>query len=171
MADEEHVLETAALHRGFRRARLELSSEIVTSRELIRRVTQTLSHANSVLAKIRQNEPIPRLSRIMIVDGDLISGHVLEDALASTGHLAETASTSTSALVLARYFMPDVVLVDIGVDNWDLPRALRAQRYIRMIMVTGCGDLDNRQRSMDAGFDQHLMKSDELARVVTALVA
>jgi DNA-binding response OmpR family regulator len=124
-----------------------------------------------MLVKIRRGEMPPSINRILIIDGDVAAGHVLELALGELGHLAESASTSSSAIVLARYFVPDIILVDIGLDNWDLPRALRAQRHVRAIMVTGCGEDDSRQRSFDAGFDEHLLKSDHLARIVNGLAA
>jgi CheY-like chemotaxis protein len=59
---------------------------------------------------------------------------------------------------------PEVVLIDLGLpglDGYALARALRESpfgRSVSLIAVTGYGQLDDRRRSKEAGFDAHLVK-------------
>ncbi len=76
---------------------------------------------------------------------------------------------------LAKSFRPDVALVDIGLpamDGYQLARRLRQLpelRATRLFAVTGYGQLADRMRSAQAGFDCHLVKPvdlEELRRLI-----
>ena len=68
------------------------------------------------------------------------------------------------ALQMAVEFRPDVVLLDIGMpglDGYEVARRLRAlkrERPLRIIAITGWGQEADRTRSREAGFDVHLVK-------------
>ena len=68
------------------------------------------------------------------------------------------------ALRMAIEFRPDVVLLDIGMpglDGYEVARRLRAlkrERPLRIIAITGWGQEADRTRSREAGFDVHLVK-------------
>jgi CheY-like chemotaxis protein len=61
-----------------------------------------------------------------------------------------------------------VVLLDIGmpeVSGYDVARAIRREgwgRTMRLIALTGWGQAEHRRRSLEVGFDEHLVKPVEL---------
>ena len=65
---------------------------------------------------------------------------------------------------------PDAVLLDIGmpeVSGYDVARAIRREawgRSMRLIALTGWGQAEHRRRSIEVGFDDHLVKPVELDR-------
>ena len=64
----------------------------------------------------------------------------------------------------AREFGPDVILLDIGLpgmSGYEVARQLRLSRSV-LIAVTGWGSEEDRRRSREAGFDEHLTKPVDL---------
>ena len=82
-----------------------------------------------------------------------------------------TVAKGKTVLQAAIEFEPDVVLLDIGLpgmSGYDVARQLRADaRFSRtlLIAVTGWGGADDRRRSREAGFDEHLTKPVHLAAI------
>ena len=111
----------------------------------------------------------PQSRRVLIVDDneDLVA--TLADVLRSAGHVVATALDGPSALRIAPAFAPDIALVDIGLpvmDGYELARRLRgdaALGTVKLIAVTGYGQDLDRQRSLEAGFDLHLVKPLDIA--------
>lgn len=72
--------------------------------------------------------------------------------------------------------MPDVFLIDIGLPGMDGHalaselRLLPCDKPLRMIAVTGFGQPEDRQRSLAAGFDDHLIKPVGLAPLLRSLM-
>ena len=68
-------------------------------------------------------------------------------------------------------FRPDVALIDIGLPGIDgyrlagLLRALPETATLRLIALTGYGQAEDRRKALDAGFDLHLTKPVEPARL------
>jgi CheY-like chemotaxis protein len=64
-----------------------------------------------------------------------------------------------------------VVLLDIGLpemDGYEVARRMRAMpelRDVRLVAVTGYGQAEDRRRTRDAGFDDHLTKPVDLSNV------
>jgi two-component system CheB/CheR fusion protein len=69
-----------------------------------------------------------------------------------------------AALESAEAFRPDVVLLDIGlpgIDGYEVARRLRNDALhadTRLIAISGYGQVQDRERSREAGFDHHLVK-------------
>ncbi|HEY6065521.1 MAG TPA: ATP-binding protein, partial [Thermoanaerobaculia bacterium] len=118
-----------------------------------------------------------RSLRILVVDDNRDSTASLELLLELSGHGVRTAHDGLEALGAADEFRPDVVLLDIGLpkmDGYDVARALRRQpwgRAIVIIAVTGWGQEEDRQRSMEAGFDHHLVKPVDPSTLVELLAS
>jgi CheY-like chemotaxis protein len=61
-------------------------------------------------------------------------------------------------------FLPDVVLLDIGLpgmDGYEVANAMRgleSGRNVLLVAVTGYGQEEDRRKSEVAGFDEHLVK-------------
>jgi len=68
-------------------------------------------------------------------------------------------------------------LIDVGLpvmDGYELVGRLRADARlasVRLIAVTGYGQESDRRRAFEAGFDEHLVKPVDLARLESVILA
>jgi len=104
-------------------------------------------------------------SRVLVVDDNLDTARGLARLLKLLGHEVRTAHGGPEALVEARGFAPDVVLLDIGLpgmSGYEVATALRTEPALgpdlTIIAVSGYGQEEERRRSREAGFDYHLVK-------------
>ena len=85
-----------------------------------------------------------------------------------SGHEVATAHDGVAALEIARSWRPEVVLLDIGLprlDGLEVARRLRHELGLTdalLAAMTGYGQEEDRLRSLDAGFDAHLVKPIDL---------
>lgn len=113
--------------------------------------------------------------RVLVVDDLRDSADSLAVLLQVTGNQAWTAHDGRSALEAAERLRPDVVLLDIGMpdlDGCEVCRRLRASPWGRdmlVIALTGWGQEGDRRRSMEAGFDHHLVKPVEISALMKLL--
>jgi len=110
-------------------------------------------------------EPVPEEVplRVLVVEDNVPTGETLCELLALWGHEVRMAPDGPSALVLAAELEPDVVLLDLGLpgmDGHEVARRLRRAKgkALRIIALTGYGQDEDRQRTREAGFDEHLTK-------------
>ena len=102
--------------------------------------------------------------RILVVDDNIDSAQSLGNLLSMMGHEVRLAHDGLESLSAAEAFRPDVVMLDIGMprlNGYEACRAIRARPWaakVRIIALTGWGQPDDRQRSLEAGFDVHLVK-------------
>jgi DNA-binding response OmpR family regulator len=118
-----------------------------------------------------------RPTRILIVEDNDDTAHVLRWGLEQLGYEVEIAHNGPLALALARSFSPDVALLDIGLpvmDGWVLAKRLRAQcAGLHVVAVTAYGAEADRLKSSEAGFSEHLVKPvdiDSIHGVVQRLI-
>ena len=111
----------------------------------------------------------PRASwKILVTDDSQDGADSLAFLLKAAGHEVFTAYDGRTAIRLAEELAPDVVLLDIGmpeVSGYDVARAIRREawgRNMRLIALTGWGQAEHRRRSIEVGFDDHLVKPVEL---------
>jgi signal transduction histidine kinase len=109
--------------------------------------------------------PPPSVSRkLLVVDDNVDAAQSLAMLLTLEGHQVEVAHDGPAALAAAESFKPDVVLLDIGLPGMsglEVGQRLREQRGrdgLLLIAMTGFGQEDDRRRSLEAGFDCHLVK-------------
>jgi PAS domain S-box-containing protein len=114
-------------------------------------------------------EPVQRVSvKVLIADDSRDGADSLAFLLRAAGHEVETAYDGRTAIQLAEQKRPDVVLLDIGmpeVSGYDVARAIRREawgRSMRLVALTGWGQAEHRRRSLEVGFDDHLVKPVEL---------
>ncbi|HEX8108556.1 MAG TPA: response regulator, partial [Kofleriaceae bacterium] len=106
---------------------------------------------------------------VLVVDDNVDAATLLGDLLSARGYRTCIAHDAAEVLQLARDFVPDVALLDIGLpamDGYELARRLRelpAWRHVRLLALTGYGQSTDRARSVDVGFDHHLVKPIDLA--------
>ena len=106
--------------------------------------------------------------RILVVDDNNDAATSLAAFLELSGHDVRVAHDGRSALETARTFRPSLILLDIGMpemNGYEVARELRkmpAGQNTVLAAVTGWGQLQDRRRSAEAGFDHHLVKPLDL---------
>jgi signal transduction histidine kinase len=120
----------------------------------------------AALSTVRPEAP-PRIcqaARVLVIEDSLDAAASLEMLLCMRGHDVRVAHTGTEGVAAARAWTPDVVLCDIGLpelDGYGVARELRQDpttARVRLLALTGYGTEEDRCRSREAGFDQHLVK-------------
>jgi len=112
-----------------------------------------------------------RRRRVLIVEDSADARDSLRLILELGGHEVETAEDAASCLEKVAAFRPDVALIDIGLPGIDgyrlagLLRTLPDTGALRLIALTGYGQAEDRKKALDAGFDLHLTKPVEPARL------
>jgi PAS domain S-box-containing protein len=105
-----------------------------------------------------------RRLRIMVVDDNVDAAAMLAMLLEASGHRVVVEHDARQALARARKEAPQVCLLDIGLPEIDgnaLARQLRSvpeTAGAMLIAVTGYGHEKDREQSLAAGFDHHLVK-------------
>ena len=119
--------------------------------------------------------PLPSKGRrILLVDDNEDATEVMSLLLTSRGHTVRVANDGMGALALLPEFEPEVAVLDLGLpvmDGYELANRLSAHhaRGIRLIAVTGYGQLKDRARTAAAGFDLHLVKPVSIEDLEAAL--
>jgi two-component system, sensor histidine kinase len=111
--------------------------------------------------------------RVMIVDDNCDAAQTLAMLLSYDGYATHVACDGHIALETFDEFDPDVVLLDIGMpgmDGYEVARRLRRRgQRAKIIAVTGWGQESDRQLSLQAGFDHHVVKPvniDDLLKLI-----
>lgn len=126
-----------------------------------------------------RNSPHPpeafKSLKIMVVDDNIDAAQMLAMYLEANGHAILVEHNSRRALERARIELPDVCLLDIGLPDFDgneLAKKLRAQPGTAktvLIAVTGYGQEHDRQHSLASGFDYHMVKPVDTAKLFQLL--
>ena len=123
-----------------------------------------LSPAAGAARPVSASRPGEVPVRVLVVEDNVPTGETLCELLALWGHEVRLAQDGPSALGQAAELQPDVVLLDLGLpgmDGYEVARQLRAERagrVLRIVALTGYGQDEDRQRTREAGFDEHLTK-------------
>ena len=102
--------------------------------------------------------------KILIVDDNRDNVSSLTMLLLRLGHQTRAAFDGEEAIVAARDFQPQVILLDIGLpklNGYEVCRWIRAQNKtdgVVIIAQTGWGQEETKQKTKDAGFDYHMVK-------------
>ncbi|MEZ4416659.1 MAG: response regulator [Gemmatimonadota bacterium] len=113
--------------------------------------------------------------RVLLIDdsADILEAHAL--LLEVHGYEVRTARDGRSAMEVAPAFRPHAVLLDLGLpdqsgfDVFDRLRALPDLAETVFVAFSGRADPDDRTRSLEAGFHEHLVKPASLAAIKAAL--
>lgn len=109
--------------------------------------------------------------RVLVVDDNRDAAATTAMCLEIAGHEVKTVHDGLQALASAPVFAPDVVVLDIGLpgmDGYQVAERLRQSpvtAHSLLIAVTGYGQESERRRAFEAGFDEHLIKPAEPARL------
>jgi len=102
--------------------------------------------------------------RVLIVEDNVDSAHILKTLLEYHGYQVSVAYNGPAGVSTAKSERPDVVLCDIGLpgmDGYAVAGALRQSPETvsaHLIAVTGYGRESDKKRALESGFDTHLVK-------------
>jgi two-component system, OmpR family, response regulator MprA len=99
--------------------------------------------------------------RILVVEDDAAIADVLRRMLRQEGHEVRSAEDGVEALELAESFIPDLVILDLGLpklDGVEVCRRLRAESDAPILILTARTDTDDRVEGLDSGADDYLVK-------------
>lgn len=110
--------------------------------------------------------PVPNRNtrRVLVVDDNRDGADSLAMMLRLLGDEVRCAHDGIEAIELAEAFRPEVILMDIGMpklNGLEATRQIKETEWGKEIMVlalTGWGQIDDRERSLLAGCDDHLVK-------------
>jgi CheY-like chemotaxis protein len=100
----------------------------------------------------------------LVVDDVADVTDMLAVLMTHAGYEVTTASNAQQAISLARENQFDVVISDIGMpemNGYELAKAIRqlpGYQAVPMVAVTGYSMFDDRNRSLTAGFSEHVTK-------------
>lgn len=113
--------------------------------------------------------------RILIIDDNVDSATGLSLCLESLGYEMRSAHTGKEGVMTAKAYLPDVILLDIGlpdIDGCEVARRLREEQTlgdVRIIAMTGYSGEADRDRAEKAGFNHYLVKPVELGKLLELL--
>jgi signal transduction histidine kinase/ActR/RegA family two-component response regulator len=115
-----------------------------------------------------------RRRRVLVVEDNTDAAGSIRDLLLLDGHDVRVVHSGAEALTLLDSFLAEVVLLDVGLprlDGYMVAHAIRARHTPgaprpRIIALTGYGKADDRVAAMRSGFDDHLVKPVEPARLL-----
>ncbi len=126
---------------------------------------QTMVEPNMVESEANSDQ------RILVVDDNRDSADSLAMMLRLLGNEVRTAYDGLEAIELAEQFRPAVILMDVGMprlNGLEATRRLRDRvwgKSITIIALTGWGQEADKERSRDAGCDDHLVKPVDVAEL------
>ena len=108
--------------------------------------------------------------RILVVDDNEDAADSMAEILRMLGHHAEVAHSGLRAIQMAADLDADLLMLDIGlpeIDGYALARRLRrlGHRQVWFVALTGFGSEEDKRRSLEAGFDEHVVKPVKLETI------
>ena len=98
---------------------------------------------------------------LLIEDNDDVRT-AMADLLRTLGHDVQTASTGVAGVSQAMQWLPELVLIDIGlpdIDGYEVARRIRAGGLgALLVAVSGYGQQADKMNAMAAGFSRHVTK-------------
>lgn len=107
--------------------------------------------------------------RVLVVEDNPDGRDMLVQLLEVCGHAVHGVGDGESAVSVAASFLPEVILLDVGLpgmSGYDVCRRLRDHRETSgatIVALTGWGSQEDRKATSEAGFDHHLTKPVALA--------
>ena len=115
--------------------------------------------------------------RILIVDDEADTRELIQEVLARQGAEVRAGGSAAEALQMLTEWRPDLIVSDIGMpgqDGYELIRQVREldagdQGRIPAVALTAYAGVEDQQRALAAGFQQHLAKPVEPAALIATV--
>lgn len=121
------------------------------------------------------NKPTQPSMRVLVVDDNVDTVTTLALLMRESGHEVWTAYDGMAVVETALDFRPHVVLLDIGLpclNGYEVAKRIQQQPALKnvvLVAMTGYGQDIDRARSREAGFDHHLVKPGDFAKLLKIL--
>src|SRR2546421_1002997 len=115
-----------------------------------------------------------RAPRVLVVEDDDDIAQVLQRSLRMEGYDVRLAGDGVTALDQAHAFLPDLVILDLGLprlDGMDVARELRGRDDVPILVLTARDAVEARVEGLDAGADDYLVKPFERQELLARLRA
>src|SRR4030081_4154160 len=116
-----------------------------------------------------------RPPRVLVVEDDDAIAQVLQRSLRMEGYEVKIAGDGVSALDQAHAFLPDVVILDLGLprlDGIDVARTLReGDDDVPILVLTARDAVESRVEGLDSGADDYLVKPFERQELLARMRA
>jgi len=115
--------------------------------------------------------------RVLVVEDNVDTARTMSLLLQQLGCATQEVHEGPPVVDAAKSFGPDAILLDIGLpglDGYQIARNIRQTpelSNVRLIAVTGYGQQQDRERSINAGFDHHLVKPVQFDSLIATLAA
>jgi two-component system, OmpR family, response regulator MprA len=112
--------------------------------------------------------------RVLVVEDDADIADVLRRTLRQEGHEVRCAVDGVAALEVAEDFVPDLVILDLGLpklDGVEVCRRLRAESDAPILILTARTQTEDRVEGLDSGADDYLMKPFERQELLARMRA
>jgi CheY-like chemotaxis protein/anti-sigma regulatory factor (Ser/Thr protein kinase) len=113
--------------------------------------------------------------KILIVDDEPDTCDLLRFIFNETGAIVQTANRAQEALELLDSWQPDILISDIGmpeISGYEFIRILREERHSRIpaVALTAMARVDDRVKTLTAGYQMHVPKPVEPAELISIVV-
>jgi DNA-binding response OmpR family regulator len=115
-----------------------------------------------------------RSPRVLVVEDDEAIAQVLQRSLRLDGYEVKIAGDGVTALNEANAFLPDLVILDLGLprmDGIEVARRLRSADDVPILVLTARDAVESRVEGLDAGADDYLVKPFERQELLARLRA
>jgi two-component system response regulator MprA len=115
-----------------------------------------------------------RPPRVLVVEDDDAISQVLQRSLRMEGYDVRISEDGLAAIETAHAFMPDLVILDLGLpklDGVEVARTLRATDDVPILVLTARDAVESRVEGLDAGADDYLVKPFERQELLARLRA
>jgi DNA-binding response OmpR family regulator len=115
-----------------------------------------------------------RSARVLVVEDDEAIAQVLQRSLRLEGYEVKLAVDGVVALEEAHAFLPDLVILDLGLpgmDGIEVAKRLRQTDDVPILVLTARDAVDARVEGLDAGADDYLVKPFERQELLARLRA
>jgi DNA-binding response OmpR family regulator len=115
-----------------------------------------------------------RPPRVLVVEDDDAIAQVLQRSLRMEGYDVKIAGDGISALDLSHAFLPDLVILDLGLpgmDGIEVAKTLRESDDVPILVLTARDAVESRVAGLDSGADDYLIKPFERQELLARLRA
>jgi DNA-binding response OmpR family regulator len=115
-----------------------------------------------------------RPARVLVVEDDDAISQVLQRSLRMEGYDVRIAADGLAALDEAHAFLPDLVILDLGLpklDGIEVAKTLRETDDVPILVLTARDAVESRVEGLDAGADDYLIKPFERQELLARLRA
>jgi len=167
------VRSLVTMHRG----QVEAHSTVGQGSEFVVNLPVLLASPESTAIPVPIVASPHRPLKVLAVDDNVDAAQGVAMLLRAFGHEARVAHDGASAMQAALEFVPEVVLLDIGLpvtNGYQVAKWIRQEPGLKdvvLVAVTGYGQESDLKRSRESGFDHHLVKPVDFAKIESILLA